>query len=525
MSERTAPLLRLVVSAILVAGSANGATGQQPVAASPALVATLSLDQALAQVLAGNADVLASRQLSRYSQGQLMSARGTFDARVRAGVASSRDLARQPTAASGTTPSTVRTDASSYSVSLDKLFRSGLSVASQLALGRTDLSTAIGDPVNRSSATVGVIVPLRRGRGGGISTANEHAADISADASALDARQTSARAILSAVSAYWEYRAAQERLLVYREAETRAERMVAETRVLIEADERPASDLLQMRSNLATKQATQIGAEQAVLEARRQLGLVMGLTAAQIEQLPGAGTALPQPTADSAAESAGAALVVAASSRRLDLSAARMRTSAADQIRIGASRELQSRVDLSMNVGYAGAVQGARLPSLVAPFYQNVPGMNASLRVTYELPVANLYADGLAMQSAAALEQNVLGVRALERSIESGTQVALSALLNARLELARAQEAVQLARDAVAANAERFRLGASTLFDVILAEDALTQSLLGDVATRGRYANALARLRYETGTLIDAADLPTTDAARFVRVCTGADRC
>jgi hypothetical protein len=44
----------------------------------------------------------------------------------------------------------------------------------------------------------------------------------------------------------------------------------------------------------------------------------------------------------------------------------------------------------------------------------------------------------------------------------------------------------------------------STLFDVILAEDALTNSRLGEIAGQHDYAVAIARLRYESGSIVDA---------------------
>ncbi len=520
----------MFIGVVLVASAARPATSQQSAPSSPPPAtnpAQLTLDQALTEVLSSNASILASRQARRYNEGVLLSTRGNFDVNVHAGVSSSRDRSRQPVAPSGATAPTILTNASSYALSADKLLRSGLTLTSQLALARTGVSSAASDPLNRSSADVGVIVPLGRGRGGGVVTASERSAVLTSDASERDVRQTTAQAILSGVSAYWEYRSAQERLLVYREAEARAGRMVDETRALIEADERPAADLLQVRSNLATKQTTSISAEQTLIEARRQLGLQMGRSADQIDQLPAAATFLPQLTDSSAsvAEPDGHRLLDGASDRRMDLSAARLRTSAADHLRLGASRDVQSQLDVSLNLGYSAMVQGARFPSLVAPIYQNVPGVNATLKVSYGLPVSNLYANGLALQSAAAYEQSLVQLQALERSIESGKRVALSGLRNARLAMMRAHEAVQLARDAVSASAERFRLGASTLFDVILAEDALTQAMLVDVGARGRYANALAGLRFETGTILDADDVLTTDAARFVRLCSGAERC
>ncbi len=73
------------------------------------------------------------------------------------------------------------------------------------------------------------------------------------------------------------------------------------------------------------------------------------------------------------------------------------------------------------------------------------------------------------------------------------------------------------ARQTVAA-AERFyeisvrnestkrRLGMATLMDVINMQDRLTNALLAEVQARQSYANAIARLRFETGTIATPRD-------------------
>jgi hypothetical protein len=52
---------------------------------------------------------------------------------------------------------------------------------------------------------------------------------------------------------------------------------------------------------------------------------------------------------------------------------------------------------------------------------------------------------------------------------------------------------------------KKYELSAATLFDVLLAEDNLTGALLSGVEGRLGHALALARIRYETATLVDVA--------------------
>jgi outer membrane protein TolC len=49
---------------------------------------------------------------------------------------------------------------------------------------------------------------------------------------------------------------------------------------------------------------------------------------------------------------------------------------------------------------------------------------------------------------------------------------------------------------------KKYRLGESTLIDVIIAQDRLDSALLSHVQNRQTYATQLARLRLQTGTLL-----------------------
>ena len=79
-----------------------------------------------------------------------------------------------------------------------------------------------------------------------------------------------------------------------------------------------------------------------------------------------------------------------------------------------------------------------------------------------------------------------------------------------------AREAVRLYRSAVASEQQKLRLGMSTFFDVLFVEDELSNALLSEVSAQARYAEALVRLRFETGTLLpDEGCPPARLAARL----------
>ena len=70
----------------------------------------------------------------------------------------------------------------------------------------------------------------------------------------------------------------------------------------------------------------------------------------------------------------------------------------------------------------------------------------------------------------------------------------------------------------VSTEEERLRLGLSTLFDAILAADALMTAQLFRTDAQLRHAAAIARLRFETGTLLEIQEEAVrVDPQRVIR--------
>src|SRR5207237_957488 len=177
--------------------------------------------------------------------------------------------------------------ASSYSVlntqstvSLDKLYRSGIGLSSSISLARNSPYVFQGLALNQVVASSNVTVPLRQGRHGGLAMAVERAASEDVAGAVANLRSAGAGAVLRAALAYWQYRAAYERASIQRAAGERSRRSVNEVQVLIQADERPRSDMDLMAANAASKRVLEIQADQQVNAARWSLALALGFDAA-----------------------------------------------------------------------------------------------------------------------------------------------------------------------------------------------------------------------------------------------------
>jgi outer membrane protein TolC len=375
-------------------------------------------------------------------------------------------------------------------------------VSPEVSLTQLQPSTAAGLVTNRAAASLSVLMPLLRNRGGGMARASERSAEGEYDATLLDLRYTIASGVYDAVVAYWGYLAAAKRLEVYAGSEQRAARMVEETRALVRAEERTAADLQQVRANLATKRVTRISAEQSLIEARQQLGLAMGVPAEAIMTLALPSTEFPALRWDTSRAPPTARWVTDAIGHRADLAAAARRREAAQVTLDASQRDVRPQLDLSATIGYAGLERGTGVDQFFAPLAHNRSGLNSSVQLGYQFPITSAAARGRALQAASAYEQRRIAYDDLSRRISAGVAVAAEALRHSLLGLKESEDAVTLSRATVESEKRKLQLGMSTLFDVIQAEDALTNALLAEITGQRNYAVAIASLRFQIGTLV-----------------------
>ena len=90
----------------------------------------------------------------------------------------------------------------------------------------------------------------------------------------------------------------------------------------------------------------------------------------------------------------------------------------------------------------------------------------------------------------------------LERRIGAQVALAWNNLTKSAARVEAARDARNQYRDALASERQRQQLGLSTLLDVITTEDRFNDALTEEVSAEVAYAEAVAVLRFETGTLL-----------------------
>jgi outer membrane protein len=485
---------RLARPAIVAGLIMTGSVAAQPTAPS---APGLDLAEVVRTTLSLNPDIESSRQRAESSRGAYVAAGAPFDALLQAGTGTARQRIFSPIE---TTESVIAT-----TLGAQRQFRNGVLLNADISLTRTGLGTLSGAATpNDAAASVTVLAPLMKDRGGVVTAAPERSAARAYQASLLDQRQTTSLRLLTVIVAYWDYLEARRRLDVFVDAERRAERSAEETRALVQADERTNADLTQMLGNLAAKRVNRIAAEQTVVDAWQPLGLTMGLPPESLATPPLPDTDFPALASAATPRLTREQLLESAYGHRPDLASAEESLRATQIVRDASQSDLTPRLDLLFGTGYHARANGSSVGNYFQSLQPAEPRhFDLTAQLNYQFPPANSAARGRLLETSAAYEQQRIQRDTLRRQVAVGVAVAAEALARGEAGMRASEESVRLLGETVQAEQRKFQFGMATLFDVINAQDALTSALLGRIDSQHNYAVAIATLRYQSGTWIE----------------------
>ena len=359
---------------------------------------------------------------------------------------------------------------------------------------------------------------LLRGRGTDATGAFEKAALIDYDASRDALRHAASTSVLNTAIAYWNLVAAQERLRIARQAAQLQGKVVEITDALIAGDELPRAESARVLASQATYQGLVFSAEREVNDARIALARTIGLGVLDERNAPLAADPFP-PVPDQAVLDTAkpAPYISTALERRYDRRAALKLVDSGGVLVRQAQTALRPRLDLAGQVS-AGSVAETSLSQTAHNW--SAPSFNVGL--VFEMPVGNNVARGQLLQNDASLNQRGISAADLERGIKAGVVQTLRSLQQTAEQAKRTGESVTYYQRTIEAEGERYRAGQSSLLDAITTQDLQTSALFSDTAARQQFAQLIAQLRFDTGTLVTesgeanavrAEDLVTLPAA------------
>jgi outer membrane protein len=132
-----------------------------------------------------------------------------------------------------------------------------------------------------------------------------------------------------------------------------------------------------------------------------------------------------------------------------------------------------------------------------------------SANLTFDLPFGNHAALGRARQAQASASKSLVQAADLNRTIAENVANANGLVRTLGAAIREHTQAVRFQQQALDGALERLKIGDVTVLDTITTEQDLTQGRLSLVRDQQAYMSALARLKFETGTLIEFRN-PTT---------------
>ncbi len=448
--------------------------------------AGLVLDDVVQQVLLENPQLQIGRQQVLHAEALHDQADGQFDWGVYANAGLERryvPVARGDLLTTGSTLSRYWTT----QMGVRKKFQNGVSIGPGVALYSSDDDVEEAAFQTVSRPMVNLNIPLMRGAGKQVVTADSNAAAGLVEAVRAEGRYAAAQVLTSAVIAYWKALAATERLSVLERAEVPAAAFVTSLQQLVEQGESPPAVHDQARADLMLRHLEISQASSELQSARRQLAAALGSATFEPQvtgQLPRLGALREPAPADDAS------FTRMALERRPDLVALKQRLKAQDIRLLAARDQLRPKVDLSVDLEH--------------------------VMLRYEQSLGQRTAAGGVAQKQATLEELRLQLQQRERQVHTEVRDALALLHSARRDSEQATAAVKLYLTLVKEARRKAGLGEAANSEYTLMQDRLARSHAKAIAARLQYATALASLRLATGTTgIEQADRPALIAQRF----------
>lgn len=383
---------------------------------------------------------------------------------------------------------------------------------------RTDYSIASSNfPLNAFNQEVGPNVAshssvanltisqaLLRDRGIKVNTSQIESAKRLVESKKQDFEFRLAYEVLLMGNAYWQYLGAFRTREIFKENESRIRNVLNMTEELVKGDKKPKSDLLQIRADLAEQERQSNLAEQNLYNARLNLGRVIG-----VDEEAGRGISDPAddfPLIDDFAQVQAIrldSLKSVARKYRLDIKANERIEEARNFLLVAANNEKRPILDLSGFLTYGGAAAGGGISQYFNAF-GNKQGQNyvVGVGITFSFPVNNNLAKANYIKSKVALSDQQIALGDLKRNIDLSVSIAHNDLLNSISVLNKSKERLIYSEQVFNNEQLRFQNGLTTLLNLIIFQDRLTQSQLEYLQAQQNFSISIIQLRYETGTLI-----------------------
>lgn len=457
------------------------------------LAEELTLEQAIYNTLQLQADINISKLSYDTSQSTYKGTSGPFDNTLSA----SGQLSSDQTPLSSTEQESAgidifEADKQTYSVTHSKLFRSGIELQTSANI-ETATNQSLDTP-DEASSSIGATIsfPIYDFLLENQNTTNERIALEGTNASLQDYYTQISTSIYQTVVSYWNYLAAYEKLILYKESVENTEQMLKDFQKLIDSGERPKADANQIKANLAVKQGRVINGKKDLDALGNQLSNAMGI--------PFSTAPLPPPKVrwvdvEEPVEAILEQLVLTAQSQRFSIKALESNIRSARLLRDSSRRGVKPDLDL-----FVAASLSDKGRNVSTDVFDNAETLSAG--VIFSMPLENNAAESALTSNEIALRQLAINLADTKRQVSIEVATALNNLRQSLKAYEYSLETVALYEESLRVEVQKLKLGMSTVIDVINTHENLQSALISKVEDLRLVAVALADVINNIGGII-----------------------
>ncbi len=171
-----------------------------------------------------------------------------------------------------------------FSGNLSKLFSAGEKASASIEISKLkNRETGVNIPsANRSSFNFSIIKPLLKDAGKFYNTGDIAVSQFNIDIAELELIYQASYSAYTVVCNYWQLASLKKQLIILENSEKRTRDMIQKTKKLIDADELPKSEMIQMQAALENKISQKNSCEASIINSLNNLALNIGVTIEQI---------------------------------------------------------------------------------------------------------------------------------------------------------------------------------------------------------------------------------------------------
>jgi len=394
-----------------------------------------------------------------------------------------------------------REEVVSLSTGVVKKLKSGVTLTS--SAGVTDFKgNSTVDGLSQTDVRLKIVVPTLRGFGTEVTTATSQAAASILEATRLSSYHNISDDIHRTIVAFYNCLAAQQSVDLVNESFKRANVLLENVENMVAAGMLEPAFLNQAKAKLYNTQVDVKNGEISLYETRQALGLAMGMDSDALITPPLSQGDFPPVFKAEAVNHLGPMVFIrTAKENRMDYRATLESVNAENILLKQAKDDKKPKLDLTFQLGYAGLSEESN--RYWTSFYDNVKGPYGYAGINLELPFENNYAKGRYRSRASSLTSAKLSADAAFNAISSEVLTALEKIKMLVTQYELAAKSAERYKAAVSFEKKKYDAGESTLNALIDIEDRYMDAKLTVIETIRRYAVALARLKFVTGTLLE----------------------